>query len=144
MWNEINNQNELNSFMEMLDNFHDSCLKEFKYISGAYVQEDLSMYPINDQRKLKMIIQRQCENPSVVEMEFLGLRHLNIFPIDESYTCEIFGATVILKDDCIYWCDCDDLSQNDLDSYKGTLICASRVRWRFADEYIGKEEVYKG
>lgn len=144
MWKEINSQNDLANFMDMLYDFHDSCIKEFKYTSGAYVDKNLSMYPINDQRILKIIIQRQFENPSVLEMEFIGLKRLSMFPPDDNYTCEILDATMILKDDCVYWCDCGGLTESDLGDYKRTLICASKVRWRPAEEYLGKEESYKG
>ena len=142
MWNEIISENDLNGFMKMHYGFHDSCIKELKYISGAYVKDNLSMYPVNDQRILKIIIQRQFENPSVIEMEFTGLKRLNLLPTDENYTCEILDTTMILNKDCIYWCDCGGLSEDDLESYEGTLICASKVRWRAVDEYIGQKEVY--
>ena len=142
MWHEINNENDLKSFMDMLYGFHDSCLKELKYISGAYVNEDLSMYPINDRRVLRVIIQRQFNNPSVIEMEFIGLKYIRMFPAGEDYTCEILDATMILKDDCIYWCDCGGLSEDEIENYKGTVICASKVRWRETNEYIGAGEVY--
>lgn len=142
MWNEIMNEKDLTNFMDSLYRFHDSCIKELKYISGSYVREDLGMHPINDQRVLKLIIQRQFKNPATIEMEFIGLKRLCMSPADENFTCEIFGATMILKDDCIYWCDWENLSEDDLDDYNGTLICASRVRWRPADEYIGPKEVY--
>lgn len=142
MWNEIANEKDLNSFMDTMYGFHDSCLKEIKYISGAYVNEKLSMHPVNNQRVLSMIIQRQFENPSVVEMQFVGLKYLKLFPNDENYTCEILDATMILKEDYIYWCDCGRLSEKDIESYTGTTICASKVRWRAVDEYIGSKEIY--
>ena len=142
MWKEILNQNDLDNFMEMLYGFHDSCLKELNYMSGAYVNESFEMYPINNQRILKVIIQRQFQNPCAIEMEFIGLKHLIMYPNDPYYTCEILDATMILKDDCIYWCDCGGLSESDLKDYEGTLICASKVRWRSADEYIGQKEIY--
>ncbi|MDY2961821.1 MAG: hypothetical protein SOR85_05755 [Oscillospiraceae bacterium] len=142
MWNEIRNNDDLTRFMETHCAFHDSCIKEMKYISGAYVNDDLSMHPVNDQRILKIIIQRQVHNHSVIEMEFVGLKYLKLFPNDENYTCEILDATMILKEDCIFWCDCGGLSGPELENYEGTIICASKVRWRAADEYIGSKEIY--
>lgn len=142
MWNEIASEKELNSFMETMYGFHDSCLKEIKYISGAYVNKELNMRPINSKRMLSMIIQRQFKNPSVIEMQFVGLKYLKLFPNDENYTCEILDATMILKEDCIYWCDFGGLSEEEIKSYTGTTICASKVRWRTVDEYIGAEEIY--
>lgn len=142
MWNEIVNENDLKNFMDIHFGFHDSCLKEFKYISGAYANEDLSMHPINDQRILKIIIQRQFEKHSAIELEFMGLKYLKIYPCDEKYTCEILDVTMILKEDCIYWCDCGGLTEFDLDNYKGTIICASKVRWRPLENCMGNKEFY--
>lgn len=142
MWNEISNEKDLYSFMDNMYGFHDSCLKEIKYISGAYVDEELSMFPVNSQRILNVIIQRQFRHPSVIEMQFAGLKYLKLFPSDENYTCEILDATMILNEDCVYWCDCGGLSEEDIESYTGTVICASKVRWRVVDEYIGPNEIY--
>lgn len=142
MWNEIVCKKDLDSFMNIMCGFHDSCVKEIKYISGAYVNEKLSMSPVNSQRILCVIIQRQFEDPSAIEMQFAGLKYLKLFPNGENYTCEILDASMIIKEDCIYWCDCEGLSEKDIESYTGTTICASKVRWRAADEYIGEQEVY--
>ena len=100
------------------------------------------MFPINNRRILSVIIQRQFKNPSVIEMQFMGLKYLRLFPNDENYTSEILDATMIIKEDRIYWCDCGGLSEKDIESYTGTTICASKVRWRAADEYIGPNEIY--
>ena len=137
MWNEIVCKKDLDSFMNIMCGFHDSCVKEIKYISGAYVNEKLSMSPVNSQRVLCVIIQRQFGDPSAIEIKYLKL-----FPNGENYTCEILDASMIIKEDCIYWCDCGGLSEKDIESYTGTTICASKVRWRAADEYIGEQEVY--
>ena len=142
MWNEINNDNDLVSFMNRICFFHDSCIKELKYLSGAYVEENLSMYPVNDCRILKVVIQRQFNDIAMIEMEFEGLRFLKLFPNDEKYTCEILDSTMILKNDCIYWCDCGGLSEIDLDNYSGTMICASKLRWRSIDKCMGQKEFY--
>ena len=128
--------------MDAMYGFHDSCIKEIKYISGAYVNERLSMSPVNSQRILSIIIQRQFEDPSAVEMQFVGLKYLKLFPHDETYTCEILDATMIFKEDCIYLCDCGGLSEKDIESYTGATICASKARWRAADEYLGEKEIY--
>ena len=39
--------------MDTVYGFHDSCLKELKYISGAYVNEKLSMIPVNKQKNIE-------------------------------------------------------------------------------------------
>lgn len=143
MWHEIGNSDELASFMDAMDFFHDSCIKEIKYLSGAYVNEDLSMYPVNDSRVLKLLIQRQMEENSMVEMEFRGLKWLRLLPCDENYTCEILDATMVLKNGYIYWCDCGEVSGMDLEEYEGTVICASAFRWRPITGCMGPKEFYR-
>lgn len=142
MWAEISDENALKRFMENVGFFHDSCIKELKYLSGAYVDDELSMYPVNDCRILSVIIQRQYEENSMIEMEFKGLKYLKLFPIDDQETCEIFDSTMILKDDCIYWCDCGHLTEADLNDYAGTLICATKFRWRSIEECMGQRDFF--
>lgn len=142
MWNTINNDHDLEDFMNKICFFHDSCVKEMKYLSGAYVNERLGMHPLNDRRLLRVILQRQFEDISMIEMEFEGLRFLKLFPIDDKYTCEILDSTMIIKNDCIYWCDCGGLREADLDDYSGTMICASRLRWRSIEKCMGQKEFY--
>ena len=108
MWNEIVNNETLKEFNEKLSYFHDSCIKEIYYLSGAYVDENLEMYPINDCRILRVIIQCQNEDEPMIEMEFQDLKYLKLFPIDPHYTCEILDSTILLKEDCIIWCDCEN------------------------------------
>lgn len=142
MWNEINTEQELHDFLELYGGFHDSCLKELRYISGAFVNQNLGMHPINDQRKLYIVFQRQYEKFTVIEMEFSGLLKLNLCPNDESYTCEILDAPMFFEDGKIYWGD-SDWFKEERERYEGTWLCAEKVRWRNADEYIGSKEIYK-
>lgn len=142
MWEIIHTNIEILKFMESVCYFHDSCIKEISYISGAYVDENLSMHPLNDRRILRVVIQRQNEKNSMIEMEFQGLKRLTLFPVNESYTCEISDATMILKGGNIYWCDCGNVSESDLDDYAGTLICASGFRWRSIENHMGEKEFY--
>lgn len=142
MWNEINDNKDIMNLMERVFFFHDSCIKELKYLSGAYVDEELSMYPINEHRVLRVIIQRQFDDISMIELEFSGIKYLKLFPNDEKYTCEILDSTLVIKGNYIYWCDCGDLSETDLDNYTGTSICASKLRWRPISGCMGSEEFY--
>ncbi len=143
MWYEINNDNDLLKFMDKMDYFHDSCIKEVKYLSGAYVNNDLGMYPVNDKRELCVIIQRQFETNSMIELKFEGLKFLNLYPVDDKYTCEILDSTMILKNDCVIWCDSGNLSESDIEKYDGTKICSSRLKWRVIEKCMGQNEFYK-
>lgn len=146
MWESISNNNDISRFMEKVFWFHDSCIKEMNYISGAYVDNNISMFPLNNRRILRVIVQRQSEENSMIEMEFQGLKCLKLIPIDECYTCEIVDSTMIMKDGNIYWYDGENLLAQDLDSFTGTitgtLICASKLRWRPIENHMGEKEFY--
>lgn len=142
MWKEIVNKDDIIRFMDTIMYFHDSCIKELKYESGAYIDDELSMYPVNDKRILSILIQRQHYEMNIIEMQFIGLKYFKLIPVTEEYTCEILGARMFIKDKCVYWCDCEDLSEREVDNYEGTLICASKLRWRVISKKIGNEEFY--
>ena len=130
MWNDISTNDQAQEFMESIFYFHDSCIKEMRYVSGAYVNEELGMYPINEKRSLSVIIQRQFEDIPVLELEFGGLDHMYLRPIDPGHTCEILDATLLVKGDRIYWCDWGGIHEDELEGYNGTLICSETLRWR--------------
>ena len=108
MWNEVIDDKTRTALLEEAGFFHDTCLTELRYVSGAYVGENLGMYPINDKRKVNVFIKRQEVERNTIELEFSGIEYLKLFPYDEEYTCEILGVTLILEDGKIFWCDCDD------------------------------------
>ena len=133
MWNKVIDDKTRTVLLEEAGFFHDTCLTELRYISGAYVGKDLAMYPINDKRKVNVFIQRQEVERNTIELEFSGIEYLKLFPYDEEYTCEIFGVTLILEDGNIFWCDCDGISKEEFPDYRGISICASELRWRWGD-----------
>ncbi|MBQ2691656.1 MAG: hypothetical protein IJF53_05835 [Clostridia bacterium] len=141
MWNMIESENDVKVFLDQIGGFHDSCLKELKYISGAYVTDELSMHPINDQRCLRMIFQRQYENNSVIEIEFIGLESLHLCPIDENYTCDIFDVGMFFENGKLFWGDSDWFIKHR-EEYGGTWLCAQKARWRALENGLGKEPIY--
>ena len=141
MWNEISTEQELNEFLDLFGGFHDCCLKELRYISGAYVESNLSMYPVNELRNLYIIFQRQNKNDTVIEMEFSGLVKLNLHPNDENYTCEILDTSMFFEDGLVYWGD-SNWFEVKREQYDGTWLCAKKAKWRIASKYIGNDNVY--
>ncbi len=49
--NRVLDKKGVTELNKIFGGFHDSCIKEMRYISGAYVSEDLSMLPINKKEK---------------------------------------------------------------------------------------------
>ena len=142
MWHVVDNQEKLNQFMRSVNEFHDSCLKELKYLSGAYVGSDLSMQAINQKRKLSVIIQCQNEKTPIFEMEFEHLIYLKLNPVSDEYSCALFDASMFFYADRIYWCDSGDISINEVSKYEGTIICATSFRWRIINDVLGDKNYY--
>lgn len=142
MWKDIKTNEDIKEFMDSVYCFHDSCIKELHYISGAYVGEDLEMYPLNDKRILRVVIQRQFDNPSMLELEFSGLQYMNLNPVKPTYTCEIHESALREKDGLIYWCEGDNADIVSIDNHDGTLICAEKLRWRPINGHMGASEYY--
>ena len=86
MQTEIKSENELKAFSEKYYAFHDSCVKEFCYVSGAYADEE-GLSPFNYKRILRLVLQGCAYSNCTLELEFSGLNHLKLFPIPEEYTC---------------------------------------------------------
>ena len=130
MWQEIKTEMEMQAFMEKLHFFHDSCIKEIQYISGAYVNAEFGMHAVNDKRLLRVLVQRQCAELATLELEFGGLKYMNLIPLDETYSCELLAAALYFQDGYIYWCDKTAEDAQDAGSFESILICAERLRWR--------------
>ncbi|MBQ3519727.1 MAG: hypothetical protein IJA31_10460 [Clostridia bacterium] len=142
MWHEILTQEDIESFMKRMLHFHDSCIKEMRYVSGASVGENLGMFPVNDRRELRMIIQRQFAEDSAIEMVFGGLKHMKLTPLDEEYTCEILGASMGIKDGFLYWCNEEDPSVCSADDDCAILIYAKTLQWRTLENAMGDADFY--
>ncbi len=56
----------------------------------------------------------------VIEFCFEGLISVNLNPSQENYSNEIFGATLIVKDECIFWTE----------DTKESEIIALNLKWR--------------
>lgn len=138
MWNEIKNESDAKMFVDKVYGFHDSCIKEMNYISGAYVEENLDMHPLNTMRCLKLIIQSQRETVGTIEMEFSGLvfLQLNSFGPEEG-TGEILEASLVIKEGKIWWYDEAECFVEDPHEYGGNVICAEKMRWRLLKDRMG-------
>lgn len=114
-WKYIRNQEDADEFMRMFVYFHDSTLDKLTY-EEAYSKTQLKV----------------CFDNSgwygVVELCFEGLIALNLRAPAENHSREIYGATLIIKDESVYWAD-GDLEDEDF-NYIGTYIKALNLKWR--------------
>lgn len=131
---EIKNEEDMQVLMKEFSCFHDSCIKEIKYISGCYVDKDRSMQPINNVRKVVILFQSQMAQNRTLEMHFEKISKMFLQPQDERYDGIIYEASIKQFDNLFYWCDWENLKKEDIEIVEGTWISAERIIWRFEKE----------
>ena len=104
-YTEIKSNDDINNFMNMYNCFHDSCIKEIHYISGAYVSDDGWMHPINNVRSVKIIIERQAAKNANIELFFENVNELHLIPSNPKCDAIIFHAFFEIEDNKFYWAD---------------------------------------
>ena len=134
MWNTLNTDESLDAFLQRVAYFHDSCLKSFSFVSGAYVDSHLAMHSVNDKRTLSMVFQSQFEDIAGFELEFLGLKSLNYIPTDPMFICEIESANMYFKDGLIYFEHDSCLISDRTGQTVLNSVCAEGCRWRIIPE----------
>lgn len=142
-WLNLDGSAEIASLMEQFGSFHDSCIKEARYVSGAYVNTDYSMLAENGRRDLCLLFQRQESGPEAIELVFTGVRSFHLEPATPEFTCEIMEAYFRWEEDLIWWSDWPDFdpAQPRLgENY--TWVCAEGARWRSVDGWLGGGEIY--
>jgi hypothetical protein len=141
MWNIIETESDILNFMRRMDDLSDSCIKEIKYVSGGYVNEDLSMHAQNSKRNLYICIQRQYSSLSTIELMFQGVKKFIMVPRNEHQDCVIYNTSLIKNQNLYYWADYEDLDINNFDEF-GTLAIAEKVYWRNINARLGDKEIY--
>ena len=144
VWHEINSAKDIDYLFEFYGGFHDSCIKELRYASGAMVTADRAMFFGKSQdRQVDIVFQSQW-NPNEIEMRFVGMRRMNITGWQSNYLCEIFGCHLAfhndliagLDDDLIVWSDNSGfnpkqlLDRQILSEPGVSFIIAEKLSWR--------------
>ncbi len=73
LYKEINDQNQLDKLLTYVGSFHDGLIKECHMINDAYVDEELRMHCAFNYH-VRLLIQRQYQKPSAIEMIFLNIQ----------------------------------------------------------------------
>lgn len=142
-WIPINNQRDIETLQENFS-FHDSCIKEMRYESGMWVNEDLSMMPLNSLRNLYVVFQTQWKDCPSIEMLFEEVEWLNLRPVSPEYSGNLYGADIFFEDGLIVWYGSGEFTESQIERYQYndvTWIKAHRAKWRKTD-YLGEQQVY--
>jgi len=114
-WNYIRTQEDANEFMRLFVGFHDSTMDKLVY------EEDYGKKQLN-------AIFDNSGWYGVVELCFEGLIRMNLNGFGENHTREIYDATLIVKDESVYWAD--GYFKEERTDYNGTWVKALNLKWK--------------
>lgn len=114
-WNYIFTQEDADAFMAVFEYFHDASLKKLTY------EEKRNL------TRVTAIFDNSCWF-GTAELCFEGLIEMHIEPRGELYMNEISCASLLVKDECVFWAD-DEMEEENL-SYGGDYIKAMSLKWR--------------
>lgn len=118
-WNYILTQDDADRFMEMFAGFHDSTIEKAIY-SESYEASSVCI---------------TFDNTGwygVAELCFEGVQCLKILPPLENCSREIYDASLMIRDDSVFWAD-QYMEQID-DNYSGSFVKALCLKWRKLDQ----------
>ncbi|ENM1176367.1 hypothetical protein AB6R62_003037 [Listeria monocytogenes] len=122
-WKKIETQADIDKLMQLINNFHDSCINGLTYSSGTYVDEEYSMI-MNTEPVVNLLIQRQSEFMTNIELCLSGVSKFHINN-DLGLTLDILGAHFIKQDEDFYW-----YSSVDIEDDTVTRFVCKEIKWR--------------
>lgn len=141
-WIKINNSTDIENLMDLFGGFHDSCLKELYMWTEAFVDENLSMsMAVNPDTCVRILFQRQDQDPSAIEMLFKEVTNFHIHPrIDQDSI--IYGAKLLMKNGQLYWAEDQEWQIDQPFLSPISWISAKEIHWRDVSTWMGKEQRY--
>lgn len=127
-WHYIENNDDIDELMELYSGFHDSVIKEMSYISGEYYDaEQKTMYlNLAGSKQVKVVFNSDWAEE--LEIILLAPRIIHLVPGEENYFSNLMDASIIIKDQIVYFYD-SDIDTID-DNYKGTYFKSMGLMWR--------------
>jgi hypothetical protein len=144
VWSIIENEEQATAFNKMYNYFCDSFIKEARYESGNYLNEKLEEVNYIE-HKLFIIFQRTEPILSSIEMVFEGVERLSYIPIPQHFIQYYEYAQIGIWNGKVYfnvWQDFNPAIPEHWNEPEQTMVLADKLKWRVADEYIGKERNY--
>nr|WP_255291925.1 hypothetical protein [Bacillus pseudomycoides] len=91
---------------------------------------------------VRILFQRQYENPSAIELLFEGVTQFHLTPPPENHDSTIFGASLLLQNNLFYWADDIGWKPNEVTQYEVSWIAAKSVKWRDVSSWMGDKMRY--
>jgi hypothetical protein len=142
-WTPIKSQADVDHLLRTFGGFHDGCIREAHIWTEHYVRSDLQMSCTGAlDTRARILIQRQFNAPSAIELLFEHVITFHLQPSPENYDSIIFGAAMLHESDRFYWADSDDWSPASATRDKSTWIAAKTLSWRDASDLMGPDLHY--
>jgi len=142
-WQPIITQHEADAFMHLVGDFHDGCVRETHLWTEHYVADDLAMgVGVGADARMRVLLQRQFRPFSAIELLFEEVVHINWASSPDNCMSIITEATLLVREDAIYWVDSAPWIPDQPDSNTSTWISARRLCWRDASDWMGKQLRY--
>ena len=130
-WHEIERQEDADALMEIFGGFHDACVREAHLWTDHWVSSELSMSCSGDlDNRIRLLVQRQFKNPSAIELLFEEVTRFNLLPTPPNHDSIIFDATLLVRDDAVFWSPEGEWSPDLPERDESTWVAAKRLRWR--------------
>lgn len=129
-WTEVTTLEQLNDFLDTVGGFHDGIIKEIHWVNNDYVSPELRMrcYQFASAR---MLVQRQKERPSAVEIQFENIEGLHIDTVQLATASSARSESRTMP-----YATARNLLTLQIEQ---TEIVFEKLRWRDASDWMGPE-----
>ncbi|PFR29471.1 hypothetical protein COK19_06325 [Bacillus cereus] len=135
-WNTIKTKEDIDKLLPLFGGFHDSCLKELYLWTDSCVDENFAM-GMSSGTNVRILFQRQYDNPSAIELLFEGATKFHLTPPPENHDSIIYDASLIFQNNLFYWADDSSWKPDQVTEYEVSWISAKSVKWRDVSSWMG-------
>ena len=129
MYTNINNKEELKSFLDEAGYFHDGVIKSINYVSGSYSSNGWT-HPSDDKAEIIMVIEGcWC---GTIKLKFELISKAVIKPVLKNFDSLIFGGNIYLKNNSFVFVKDVDNIEDDLNLKKvnSTYIVSKKLSYQ--------------
>ncbi|MCE9559942.1 MAG: hypothetical protein K8R88_13460 [Armatimonadetes bacterium] len=130
-WIEVDTEADIVSLMNAFGGFHDSCIREIYYWTAQFVDTNWDMRGEPDTH-IRVLIQRQWENASAIELLFGEVISCTIAPPLRGFSPDIYRMWIVKSENGFRWSESpDEEFQSD------TRIMSKKLWWRDVSDWMG-------
>jgi len=131
IYKNIENNEDIEKFMDEASSFYDSVLKEIHYESGSTREhESNTLYPFDTLAEVKMIFESQCNKGKIIEIVFEHIERLNLVPSSLGYDSMFENPYIFFCEDSICFSRYEnDVSKLNQSSSENTWLIAKKAKY---------------